>query len=119
MEEKRGMGFLLGLVTAAGVLFLCASTLLGWPERGGGGEPDVAYATGTAHCSGGTYDGIKTGNSAGSRRQTEGGSDGSTRGYTCDDGRGNSATVNCQANGGAGLCESAGSGSCGKFQSIR
>lgn len=112
------LGYSLLIGTFIGVAFLVLSALTGWPDRAAPSDPesDVMFASGTAHCSGGTYDGISTGNTEGSCRQTEAGPNNETRGYKCHDGKGNSATVNCQANGGLGVCESTGSGSCGKFE---
>lgn len=117
MGSRRPLELGLLATTTAGVVFLCMATVLGWFTPVAGGQaPEVLYATGTAHCSAGTYDGVTTGNQHGTCKDTETGPEGETRGYQCDDGKGNSATINCQANGGLGTCTSTGAASCGKFQ---
>ena len=83
---------------------------------GPGSGTGVIFATGTAHCQGGSYVGMGTGNKEGKCKQTQVDANSNTLEYTCDDGKGNSATVNCGLNGGRGVCESTGSGTCGDFK---
>ena len=80
-----------------------------------GSVPGVVFASGTAHCSGGTYNNVGTGNNKGGCKPTGSDENNNSTGYACDDGEGNSVVIDCAFNGGKGICTSTGSGTCGKF----
>ena len=106
-----------GLGSAGVTIRLAKGTVIitdGFVDTGSG--TGVVFASGTAHCQGGTYNKVGTGNDKGKCGETQVDANGNTSEYGCDDGAGNTVTITCGRNGGKGVCESTGSGTCGEFK---